>query len=118
MTFLYACPLSVLFGAQHSPSLALATRQSLTVHLVGARRAELRHLAGWEMLACRLPSLKRLKLVFVGDEAECQGMPKRFSYRSRELQAGRKNLQEIAYEFTPPTLYQVYSTLRLLNEVL
>ena len=115
LTFLYTCPLTVLFGAEKScssPSQSegwLRSRSSLTVHLIGARRAELRHLAGWEILACRLPVLKRLKLVFVGSEAaDLPDLPREFTYKGKELQEKRKGI-EVVYSFPPPTLYQVSS---------
>ncbi len=106
LTFLYACPLTVLFGAERAGEEWIGSRESLTVHLVGARRAELRHLQGWEMVACRLPKLKRLKLVFVGDEAiTSRDMPEEFSFKGKDLQAERKGL-DIVYSFPPPMLYQ------------
>ena len=75
------------------------------MHLVGARRAELRHLQGWEILACRLPTLKRLKLVFIGAEATFEQMPEEFAYKGKELQEKRRGV-EVLYSFPRPTLYQ------------
>ena len=55
LTFLYTCPLTVLWGAEqaglaHGP---VQEATSLTIHLVGARTAEIRHLVGWEIIALR-----------------------------------------------------------------
>ena len=81
-------------------------KEELNVHLVGVRRAELRHLIGWEILACRLPKLKRLRLHFIGDEATVGDFPKEFSYKGRDLQSERPNV-EVKYFFPKPVLYQV-----------
>ena len=55
LTFLYTCPLTVLWGAEQA-GLAdgpVEEATSLTIHLVGARTAEIRHLVGWEIIALR-----------------------------------------------------------------
>ena len=55
LTFLYTCPLTVLWGAEQA-GLANGPIQeatSLIIHLVGARTAEIRHLVGWEIIALR-----------------------------------------------------------------
>ncbi len=59
ITFLYTCPLTVLHaleqvGLKGGKKIEEAT--SLTVHLVGTRIAEMRHLHGWEVIACRYSS--------------------------------------------------------------
>jgi len=64
LTFLYTCPLTVLHAAEES-GLAKGPIQeadSLTIHLVGARVAEVRHLIGWEILATS-PPLSPTKLL-------------------------------------------------------
>jgi len=55
LTFLYTCPLTVLWGAEQSglASGPIEEAQRLTIHLVGARTAEIRHLVGWEIIALR-----------------------------------------------------------------
>jgi len=70
LTFLYTCPLSVLYGVEQAglSSGPVEEAESLTIHLVGARLAEMRHLVGWEIIALRLPKLKSLHIVFIGDE--------------------------------------------------
>ena len=56
LTFLYTCPLTILYAAEQA---GLAGGQpvdkatSITIHLVGARIAEIRHLVGWEIIALR-----------------------------------------------------------------
>lgn len=55
LTFLYTCPLTVLWGAEQA-GLAqgeVQEAEQLTIHLVGARTAEIRHLVGWEIIALR-----------------------------------------------------------------
>lgn len=106
LTFLYTCPLTVLYGLEHA-DIEVQDRRSLTIHLVGVRRAELRHLVGWEIIASRLPKLQRLKLVFIGDEAVHKDLPKEFSYKSKNLQR-RKDLS-IVYSMVPPMLYQDFT---------
>merc|ERR1712088_1095653 len=58
LTFLYTCPLSVLYGIEQAglSSGPVQEAESLTIHLVGARLAEMRHLVGWEIIALRLPN--------------------------------------------------------------
>jgi hypothetical protein len=107
LTFLYSCPLTVLYGMEMTDP-ALATRETLVVHLVGVRRAEVRHLIGWEIIACRLPQLKSLHLFFVGDESPAKEMPRTFSYIGKELEARRERL-EVFYHFEPPQLYQDFA---------
>jgi len=70
LTFLYTCPLSVLYGVEQAglSSGPVEEVESLTIHLVGARLAEMRHLVGWEIIALRLPKLKSLHIIFIGDE--------------------------------------------------
>ena len=70
LTFLYTCPLSVLYGVEQAglASGPVEEAESLTIHLVGARLAEMRHLVGWEIIALRLTQLKNLHIVFIGDE--------------------------------------------------
>lgn len=57
VTFLYTCPLSVLYGLEQAGGLAggvlVQEAKELTIHLVGTRIAEMRHLGGWEIIACR-----------------------------------------------------------------
>ena len=94
LTFLYTCPLTILYAAEQA-GLAQGTIDSvssLTIHLVGARVAEIRHLVGWEIIALRLPNLKNLDLVFVGDEVVSGTFPPSFSYRSNEAQKERPDL--------------------------
>ena len=55
LTFLYSCPLTVLFGAEQAGLVSgpVEEAEELTIHLVGARTAEIRHLVGWEIIALR-----------------------------------------------------------------
>jgi len=111
LTFLYTCPLSILFGAEQAGLQGgpVESATSLVVHLVGARVAEIRHLVGWEIIALRLPKLKLLELVFIGDEVACGNFPPSFAYKSNEAQKERPDLQ-VLYRFEPPQLYQDYVT--------
>ena len=104
ITFMYSCPLTVLYGAQHAIN-DLEHRDTLTIHLLGARRAEFRHLGGWDILGAQLPNIKRLKLIFIGDEIEMQQFPGQFKYKGKELQKERAAL-ETWFHFEPPSLYQ------------
>ena len=86
LTFLYTCPLTTLFGAECAgtfgdKNIQLEERTEMTVHLVGTRLAEIRHLTGWEIIAHRLPQLKKLTVVFVGDECPLSEFPKDFTYK-------------------------------------
>ena len=110
LTFMYTCPLTVLFGLQAEGLFEnpIDKISDLTIHLVGVRRAELRHVTGWEVIPSRLPNLKRLKLVFIGDESPTpKDFPKEFTYKSKDLQAERPGL-EVRYFFEPPGFYQDY----------
>ena len=110
LTFLYTCPLTVLWGAEQA---GLATgpveeAEELTIHLVGARTAEIRHLVGWEIIALRLPKLSKLHIVFIGDEIITGSFPPTFTYKSFAAQKDKPEL-EVKYAFEPPMLYQDYN---------
>ena len=86
LTFLYTCPLTTLFGAECAgtfgpKNIALEDMTEMTVHLVGTRLAEMRNLTGWEIIAHRLPQLKKLTIVFIGDECPLDEFPKDFTYK-------------------------------------
>eukprot|EP00090_Calanus_glacialis_P027047 TRINITY_DN4255_c0_g1_i1.p1 TRINITY_DN4255_c0_g1~~TRINITY_DN4255_c0_g1_i1.p1 ORF type:complete len:575 (-),score=153.79 TRINITY_DN4255_c0_g1_i1:116-1840(-) len=110
LTFLYTCPLTVLFGAEQAglASGPIEDAEKLTIHLVGARTAEIRHLVGWEIIALRLPKLRKLHVVFIGDEVISGAFPPTFTFKSNEAQKDKPDLQ-VKYTFEPPTLYQNYS---------
>ncbi len=63
----YTGPLTVLLGLFSSSSSPLSS-SSLTIHLVGARAAEVADLDSWEIILAHLPKLKRLTVVMVGPE--------------------------------------------------
>lgn len=110
LTFLYTCPLTILHGAEQAglaDGKSIEEATSLTVHLVGARTAELRHLVGWEILALRLPNIKKLHIIFIGDEVITGAFPPTFTYKSSEAQKERPDL-EVKYTFEPPKLYDEY----------
>merc|ERR1712004_652270 len=110
LTFLYTCPLTVLWGAEQA-GLAngpVEEATSLAIHLVGARTAEIRHLVGWEIIALRLPKLKKLHIVFIGDEVITGSFPPTFTYKSAAAQKDKPEL-EMKYTFEPPMLYQDYN---------
>lgn len=52
--------------------------------------------------------MKKLNLIFIGDETPAKDFPKEFSYKGTDLQNNRKSL-EVKYFFEPPQLYQNYS---------
>ena len=90
LTFLYTCPLTTLFGAESAATfgpknIALEDMTEMTIHLVGTRLAEMRNLTGWEIIAHRLPQLKKLTIVFIGDECPLDEFPKDFTYKVRIL---------------------------------
>ena len=43
-------------------------RKHLTIHIVGARSAEVKDVTIWEILPLHLPNLKNLTVVFIGPE--------------------------------------------------
>ena len=88
----------------------MATASSLTIHLVGARIAEMRHLTGWEIIAHRLPKLKKLTFVFIGDECPLSEFPKDFTYKSKEIQTERGSDLTIRQVLTFLVLSQNRST--------
>jgi len=110
LTFLYTCPLTVLYGAEQAglASGPVEEAEKLTIHLVGARTAEIRHLVGWEIIALRLPKLKKLHVVFIGDEVISGAFPPTFTFKSNEAQKEKPGLV-VKYTFEPPTLYQNYN---------
>ena len=62
--------------------------------------AEVRHLVGWEVLAHRLPRLRRLHVVFIGDEVMSGDFPPTFTYKSSEAQSQRPDL-EVRWRLCP-----------------
>jgi hypothetical protein len=52
-----------------------------------------------------LPKLKKLSIYFIGDEALLSDFPREFSYKGKDLQNGRENL-EVVYHMAPPQMYQ------------
>lgn len=110
LTFLYTCPLTVLWGAEQAglSDGPIQEATSLTIHLVGARTAEIRHLVGWEIIALRLPKLKKMHIVFIGDEVITGSFPPIFNYKSAAAQKEKPEL-EMKYTFEPPMLYQDYN---------
>jgi len=110
LTFLYTCPLTVLHGAEQAGLAGdkpVEEARSLTIHLVGARIAEMRHLVGWEIIALRLPNIEKLHIVFIGDEVITGAFPPTFTYKSSEAQKERPDL-EVKYTLEPPKLYDEY----------
>jgi len=110
LTFLYTCPLTILFAGEQAGlagGKSIETATSLTIHLVGARIAEVRHLSGWEMIALRLPKLLSLNIVFIGDEVMSGDFPPVFTLKSNQAQKEKPDL-EVTYTFEPPCLYQDY----------
>ncbi|PNF18148.1 hypothetical protein B7P43_G02627 [Cryptotermes secundus] len=107
LTDIATCPLTVLFSLQHC-NFCLEEIRSLTIHLVGAEmQFEIDTLSKWELLLLHLvPSLRTLKVVFVGPQLETE---------SAYIQTiGKKTCKEcnaagrkVIYEFWK-TLYHDY----------
>ena len=57
---------------------------------------------------CRLPKLRKLHVVFIGDEIISGAFPPTFNFKSNEAQKDKPDLQ-VKYTFEPPTLYQNYN---------
>jgi hypothetical protein len=73
LTFEYSCQLTALYGAERAGRLArnkgtIYDTDSLVIHVVGARMAEIGDLTRWEIFYHRLPKLKFLTVVFIGPE--------------------------------------------------
>ena len=47
---------------------SLSNRESLTIHVVGAKSTELEDVTIWEVFPLRLPNLKRMNVVFIGPQ--------------------------------------------------
>ena len=47
---------------------SISNRESLTIHVVGAKSTELEDVTIWEVFPLRLPNLKRMNVVFIGPQ--------------------------------------------------
>lgn len=113
LTFLYTCPLSILYGIEKSGlkgGVSVKDVEELTIHLAGVRIAEMRHFTGWEIFCHRLPKLLKLTLVFIGDECPTGQFPKDFTYKSKDVQQDRSKDLTIRYVLFPK-FYQDYAKL-------
>ena len=102
LSLTYTCPATALWGAELA-GIDLAGRSSLTLHVVGARRAEVEQAGAWAgeigplldlrfrfvpgLLAARLPSLRKARLVLVGPEVEKKELPATFQLKIANLEA-------------------------------
>ena len=48
----------------------VSSREYLTIHVVGARTAEVEDVTIWEIIPLMLPNLKHLTVVFIGPELQ------------------------------------------------
>ena len=48
----------------------VSSREYLTIHVVGARMAEIQDVTIWEIIPLMLPNLKHLTVVFIGPELQ------------------------------------------------
>ena len=48
----------------------VSSREYLTIHVVGARMAEVQDVTIWEIIPLMLPNLKHLTVVFIGPELQ------------------------------------------------
>jgi hypothetical protein len=87
LSLAYTCPATTLWGAELA-GLELAGRAALTLHVVGARRAEVEQAGAWAgLLAARLPCLRAATLVLVGPEVGRGELPAGFSLTVGRLEA-------------------------------
>ena len=67
--------------------------ESLILHIVGAREAEVKDVTFWEVWGFRLPKLMELNVVFIGPELNCPFKSKDFYCQSQYLQRIRPHLR-------------------------
>ena len=61
LTFEYTCQLTAFYGAQCAYGAAkLNAKESLVIHVVGARQAEFLDITRWEIFLHQLPQLESL----------------------------------------------------------
>ena len=48
----------------------VSSREYLTIHVVGARMAEIQDVTIWEIIPLMLPNLQHLTVVFIGPELQ------------------------------------------------
>jgi len=115
LSLTYTCPATTLYGAELA-GLDLAGRSSITVHVVGARRAEVEQAGAWAgLLAARLPSLRKARLVLVGPEVERRELPATFKLNLGRLEAVFTLVQAGYKEFSNSKGYQEPDLLSALN---
>lgn len=105
LTYRYTCQLTALYAAEIaglSGGRKVEDCDSLVLHIVGAREAEVKDVTFWEIWGLRLPNLKNLNVVFIGPELNCPFKSKDFCSQSPYLQAVRPDLK-IRYTFVHNT---------------
>ena len=55
-------------NSKNNAIVDVTSREHLTIHVVGARTAEVQDVTIWEILPLRLPNLRYLTIVFIGPE--------------------------------------------------
>ena len=68
LSFHYTCQLTALYGLQQANDEKTYNMETIVIHVVGARQAEIIDVTRWELLLLELPHLKCLTVVFVGPE--------------------------------------------------
>lgn len=108
LTDIATCPLTVLFSLQHC-NFCLEEIRSLTIHLVGAEmQFEIDTLSKWELLLLHLvPSLKTLKVVFVGPQLETESAYIQTVGKNKTCKECNAAGRKVIYEFWK-TLYHDY----------
>jgi len=115
LSLTYTCPATALWGAELA-GIDLAGRSSLTLHVVGARRAEVEQAGAWAgLLAARLPSLRKVRLVLVGPEVEKKELPATFQLKIANLEAVFSLVQAGYKEFSNSKGYQEPDLIAALN---
>jgi splicing suppressor protein 51 len=108
LTDIATCPLTVLFCLQHC-NFCLEEIRSLTIHLVGAEmQFEIDTLQKWELLLLHLvPSLRILKVVFVGPQLETESAYIQTMGKHKTCNDCNAKGRKVIYEFWK-TLYHDY----------
>ncbi|KAJ9583030.1 hypothetical protein L9F63_022646 [Diploptera punctata] len=102
LTEVATCPFTVLFSLQ-SIGFPLNDIQSLTIHLIGAEMFfEIDSIRKWEMLLLHLvPSIKVMKIVFVGPELSIDSTITKSLSETKVCQSCSSLGRNILYEFWP-----------------
>ena len=79
LTYTFTCPATVLHACHVS---RLTNKESLVIHIVGARTAEVDDAPAWSLITSYLPTLKSLTLVMIGPELGGDDLPSSFNFKT------------------------------------